>query len=182
MQDYCIQQYIITGKKDHLLEIGNGRYKLPLEEKKNILCSCIYGIDIDVHAVEVAKFSLLIKLIENETAPSVENVMPILPDLSGNVLFGNSLVSPAELNGMTIPTEEQIELAPFDWGTINGGCQFGVIIGNPPYVNTEDMHTLLPETEVKVYKKKYKTSHKQFDKYFIFIEQAVRKTCGRTYL
>ncbi len=182
LQSYCVQQYIAAGKQNHLLEIGNGRYKLPLEEKKCILCSCIYGIDIDIHAVEVAKFSLLIKLIENESASSVENVMPILPDLSNNILFGNSLVGPAELTGMTIPMEEQIELAPFDWNTINGGYQFNVIIGNPPYVNTEGMHTLLPKSEVGIYKKKYRTSHKQFDKYFIFIEQAIRKTAEGGYI
>lgn len=175
LQDYCIQQYIASGEQEHLLEIGNGCYKLTLEEKKRILCSCIYGIDIDIHAVEVAKFSLLIKLIENETDPSVADVLPILPNLSSNILFGNSLVSMEELSGMAVSAEELIELAPFDWNTINGGNQFSVIIGNPPYVNTEDMHTLLPETEVKVYKKKYKTSHKQFDKYFIFIEQASRE-------
>ena len=35
------------------------------------------GIDIDIHAVEVAKFSLLIKLIENETEPSVRDTTPI---------------------------------------------------------------------------------------------------------
>lgn len=63
----------------------------------------------------------------------------------------------------------------FDWAEINGGNCFDVIIGNPPYVNTEGMHTLLPNTEVEIYKKKYKTSHKQFDKYFIFIEQAINK-------
>lgn len=182
LQDYCIQQYITSGEQEHLLEIGNGCYKLTLEEKKRILCSCIYGIDIDIHAVEVAKFSLLIKLIENETDPSVADVLPILPNLSSNILFGNSLVSMEELSGMAVSAEELIELAPFDWNTINGGNQFSVIIGNPPYVNTEDMHTLLPETEVKVYKKKYKTSHKQFDKYFIFIEQAVRKTTEDGYI
>ena len=182
LQDYCIQQYIASGEQEHLLEIGNGCYKLTLEEKKRILCSCIYGIDIDIHAVEVAKFSLLIKLIENETDPSVADVLPILPNLSSNILFGNSLVSMEELSGMAVSAEELIELAPFDWNTINGGNQFSVIIGNPPYVNTEDMHTLLPETEVKVYKKKYKTSHKQFDKYFIFIEQAVRKTTEDGYI
>ena len=68
-----------------------------------------------------------------------------------------------------------MEISPFDWSAINNGCGFDVIIGNPPYVNTEGMHTLLPSVEVEVYKKKYKTSHKQFDKYFIFIEQAINK-------
>lgn len=182
LQDYCVQQYIASGEEGHLMEIGNGRYKLTLEEKKRILCSCIYGIDIDIHAVEVAKFSLLIKLIENETDPSVADVLPILPDLGSNILFGNSLVSMEELCGMTVSAEELIELAPFEWNTINGGQQFSVIIGNPPYVNTEGMHMLLPKTEVEIYKKKYKTSHKQFDKYFIFIEQAIRKTAEGGYI
>lgn len=75
-----------------------------------------------------------------------------------------------------------IELAPFDWNSINNGNLFSVIIGNPPYVNTEGMHALLPIPEVEIYKKKYKTSHKQFDKYFIFIEQAVRKTAENGYI
>ena len=182
LQNYCVQQYLATGEQNHLLEIGNGSYKLPLDEKKRILCSCIYGIDIDIHAVEVAKFSLLIKLIENETAPSVADETPILPDLSNNILFGNSLVSTDELHGIQTSAEDLIELAPFDWNSINGGNPFNVIIGNPPYVNTEGMHNLLPIPEVEVYKKKYKTSHKQFDKYFIFIEQAIRKTAEDGYI
>jgi len=182
LQNYCIQQYIAVGDQDHLLEIGNGSYKLPLDEKKRILCSCIFGIDIDIHAVEVAKFSLLIKLIENETAPSVADETPILPDLSSNILFGNSLISADELRGITVSADELIELAPFDWNSINNGNLFNVIIGNPPYVNTEGMHALLPSSEVEVYKKKYKTSYKQFDKYFIFIEQAIRKATEDGYI
>lgn len=175
LQNYCVQYYLSSREEAHLLEVGNGRYKLPLQEKKNILCSCIYGIDIDVHAVEVAKFSLLIKLIEDETAPSVSDVMPILPDLNSNIYFGNALISQAELGGMTVSPEKMLEVAPFEWASINGGEQFSVIIGNPPYVNTEGMHALLPDVEVTAYKKRYKTSHKQFDKYFIFVEQALRK-------
>lgn len=182
LQNYCVQQYLAAGEQNHLLEIGNGSYKLPLDEKKRILCSCIYGIDIDIHAVEVAKFSLLIKLIENETAPSVADETPILPDLSNNIFFGNSLVSTDELHGIRTSADELIELAPFDWNSINQGNPFNVIIGNPPYVNTEGMHALLPISEVEVYKKKYKTSHKQFDKYFIFIEQAIRKTAEDGYI
>ena len=182
LQNYCVQKYLANGEHEHLLEIGNGSYKLPLDEKKRILCSCIYGIDIDIHAVEVAKFSLLIKLIENETAPSVSDETPILPDLSNNILFGNSLVSSEELQGIRVSAGELIELAPFDWSFINNGNPFSAIIGNPPYVNTEGMHALLPIPEVEIYKKKYKTSHKQFDKYFIFVEQAIRKTAENGYI
>lgn len=175
LQDYCVQWYISNGQRNHLIETGIDLYKLPLQEKKDILCFCIYGIDIDIHAVEVAKFSLLIKLIEDETAPSVAEVVPILPDLSNNIQFGNSLVSQAELIGISGANHQVMEIVPFDWSAINNGCGFDVIIGNPPYVNTEGMHTLLPSAEVEIYKKKYKTSHKQFDKYFIFIEQAINK-------
>lgn len=175
LQNYCIQWYISHDQVEHLVEIGVDLYKLPLLEKKEILCSCIYGIDIDIHAVEVAKFSLLIKLIENETAPSVAQIVPILPDLSCNIHFCNSLVSYDELTGISGFDSQIIDISPFDWNEINDGKGFDAIIGNPPYVNTEGMHALLPSIEVEVYKKKYKTSYKQFDKYFIFIEQALNK-------
>lgn len=173
LQSYCVEWYL-KNDKSHLIEIDNGGYKLPLEEKKKILCSCIYGVDIDVHAVEVAKFSLLIKLIENETSPSVKTVIPILPDLSANILHGNSLVSQEELKGIKYTTEQLINIVPFDWNEMEVNC-FDAIVGNPPYVTTEDIHSLIPTPEFDVYKKKYKTAHKQFDKYFIFVERAMQK-------
>lgn len=174
IQNYCVQWYIKHGYTNKLVELSNGRFKLPLTMKKALLCSCIYGIDLDIHAVEVAKFSLLIKLIANEDSVTVSNVMPILPDLKQNLFCGNSLVTSDDVADKKLSIEEQFEIVPFDWVFINSGYKFDVILGNPPYVNTEDMHMLLTESEFGVYKAKYSSAYKQFDKYFLFIEEALK--------
>lgn len=172
LQSYCVEWYV-ENNPGHLIEIGNGLFKLPLEEKKQLLCSCIYGIDIDIHAVEVAKFSLLVKLIENETAPSVVESTPILPELSSNIFHGNALIGDSELDGRRLTPRERLEVVPFNWEEMRLDRPFDAIIGNPPYVSTEDIHALLSAVEFEVYKKKYISAYKQFDKYFIFIERAI---------
>lgn len=169
--DYCTEWYKLNDK-EHLLVVENGMEKLPLVDKKEILTNCIYGVDIDIHAVEVSKFSLLLKLIENETEPSVMSSKPILPELENNIKCGNSLVSDKDVEGLNITSEDLINIGPFDWQEINGGDKFDVIIGNPPYVKTEDIKKLHTNAEVKIYKK-YGSSHKQFDKYYLFIEKAL---------
>lgn len=170
--DYCVDWYMVNAP-DYLLQLSNGKKKLPLVDKKQILSNCIYGVDIDIHAVEVSKFSLLLKLIEDETEPSVKDMKPILPDLFENVKHGNSLVGPDDLSGMTYSTDELIEIVPFDWNTINGGNKFDAVLGNPPYVKTGDIHALAGTLEFNIYVQKYKSAYKQFDKYFLFVEKAM---------
>jgi len=174
LQNHCIEWYVIHDPKN-LIEIGNGFYKLSLEEKKKILCSCIYGIDIDVHAVEVAKFSLLVKLIENETSPSVVDSNPILPMLEDNIQHGNSLIDDSDLPKIGVSDSDYTAVVPFNWTSINDGNLFDALIGNPPYVSTEGLHALVPAIEFDVYKKNYTTAYKQFDKYFLFIERSMNK-------
>jgi hypothetical protein len=174
LQNRCVESYM-RNSPECLIEIGNGFFKLPLEEKKELLCSCIYGIDVDVHAVEVAKFSLLVKLIESETSPSVVDSNPILPMLDDNILHGNSLIEDSDLCGIEISDADYTSVVPFNWNAINSGETFDIIIGNPPYVSTEWLHALVPVVEFTAYKKGYLTAYKQFDKYFLFIEQSVKK-------
>lgn len=169
--NYCITWYK-QNNIEYLIHLGGDNYKLPLSSKKELLLSCIYGIDIDPHAVEVAKFSLLLKLLEDENQPTVEQENPILPDLIDNILMGNSLIDSSLIT--KYKAEKEIdEIVPFDWKDINNGEKFNLIIGNPPYVKTEDMKNLLSGKEVNIYKKRYKSSYKQFDKYFIFIERSL---------
>lgn len=175
LQDYCVNWYLTNQKTYHLESIPGGRYKLPLSEKRELLTHCIYGIDIDIHAVEVARFSLLIKLIEDENTPSVSTSRKILPDLTGNIFYGNALVDNSFIAHEGISGSESTDIVPFDWED-TGVSRFDAIIGNPPYVSTSDMHNLLPSTEVdQIYKKEYKSAYKQFDKYFLFIERAISK-------
>lgn len=178
---YCVE-WFQKNQPDHLIELSGGRKKLPLEDKKGILLSCIFGIDIDIHAIEVAKFSLLIKLIEDETVSSVEESNPILPNIDYNIVYGNALISDQEVSISSLERKELIEIAPLDWQTINNGNLFDAIVGNPPYVSTEGMHAQLFAKELAIYKNKYQTAYKQFDKYFLFVERALQKVKDAGYV
>ncbi|KAI4446943.1 Type IIS restriction enzyme Eco57I [Eubacterium plexicaudatum ASF492] len=171
--DYCVEWYL-QRKPEVLTEQSNGKKKLPFEEKKAILTNCIYGTDIDMHAVWVSRFSLLIKLMEDETPASVHDFVPALPDLNKNIRNGNALITRADLDDALCSAELLCKVIPFAWDFEKEKEGFTVIVGNPPYVKTEDMHTLESDTEFAVYKKKYETAYKQFDKYFLFLERALQ--------
>ncbi|MDR2407858.1 MAG: Eco57I restriction-modification methylase domain-containing protein, partial [Bacteroidales bacterium] len=113
---------------------------------------------------EAAKFGLLLKLLEDETFSSLDNYKPVLPHLKNNIFFCNSLISPDQVND-----DNRQTINPFDFSPYS----FDVIVGNPPYMKSEDMKNITP-LELPLYKNYYKTAYKQFDKYFIFIEKALK--------
>jgi hypothetical protein len=88
-------------------------------EKKRILLNNIYGVDIDVNAVEVTKLSLLLKCMEGETETSIELQQKlwhdrILPTLDNNIKCGNSLVSMSFYDSL-IDFGVAKKIKPFDW-------------------------------------------------------------------
>lgn len=162
--DHLVDYYLVTSKMN-LIQTGINTYKLTFDIKRKILINCIYGTDKDFNAVEAAKFGLLLKLLEEETEATLRgSKSPFLPSLSNNIHYGNSLIGPNDVSNAT----NAALINPFDYS----GYSFDVIVGNPPYMKSEDMKNITP-LELPIYKHKYKSAYKQFDKYFLFIEQGI---------
>lgn len=162
LQDTLID-YLQKNAKQELIQTSINTYKLPFETKRSLLTRCIYGVDKDFNAVESCKFGLLLKLLEGEDVDSLSRFHPILPSLDENIFYGNSLLSSAD-----VPEKEKESINPFDFAE----RRFDYIIGNPPYMKTEDIKNLTP-VEHKIYPKHFKSAYKQYDKYFLFIERAL---------
>lgn len=150
--------YYLEYDRSILIQTSVNSYKLPLELKREVLQNCIFGVDKDYNAVEACKFGLLLKLLEGEDSSTIST--PALPDLEENICFGNSLIGSVEGN------EELIN--PYDFED----KKFDVIVGNPPYMTTEDMKRFTP-LELTLYKEEFVSAYKQFDKYFLFIERCL---------
>jgi type I restriction-modification system DNA methylase subunit len=156
--------YYLKNDKTKLIQTNINTYKLPFEIKRQLLLNCIYGVDKDYNAVEAAKFGLLLKLLEGEDVNSTNKTKPVLPDLSQNIFFGNSLLNPKQVTNK----KDQVIINPFDFSKL----RFDVIVGNPPYMKSEDMKNITP-LELPLYKTNYDSAYKQFDKYFLFLEQGI---------
>jgi hypothetical protein len=100
--NYHRDWYVANDPQKHTKQIYQGRagdWFLTITEKKRILLNNIFGVDIDLQAVEVTKLSLLLKVLEGENSQTLENQYRLfheraLPDLANNIKCGNSLIGP----------------------------------------------------------------------------------------
>jgi len=108
---------------DRIYQGAGGQWRLTIQEKKRILLNNIYGVDIDPQAVEVTKLSLLLKVLEGESAETIGSNLRLfheraLPDLSDNIKCGNSLIGPDFYEGQQLSMfdeEERLRINAFDW-------------------------------------------------------------------
>ena len=149
---------------------------LTLDTKRKIMRECLYGIDIDPTAIEVAKMSLALKMVD-DIVPEMYSESGvfgerILKDIHKNIVCGNALVD----GDIECSIEEITEIKPL---TIKkkfcevfeiGG--FSHIIGNPPYVETKffkasslAMHGYLKE--------KYRSFEGKVDLSVLFLERCL---------
>jgi len=110
-----------------------------------VLENCIYGVDKDKQAVEVARLNLLLRgLHSREKLPMLENIA-----------HGNSL------------HQETFEDS-FSQVMKEGG--FDVIVGNPPYVRIQT----LDKTEVEFFNQNFESATGNYDIYVLFVERAMQ--------
>jgi len=167
---------------------------LTIKAKGEILKNSVFGVDIDEQAVEVTRFSLCMKTVEDyddkdELYHEVDLFnSTILPDLSDNIKHGNSLISEDYFNQGSLSREDELSerktIKPFEWDKqfaqifVQGG--FDAVVGNPPYFCIDDtwgkkdpklayLKIIYPE----VYNDKT-------DILFYFIEKAIRITKDKT--
>ncbi|HRE77124.1 MAG TPA: N-6 DNA methylase [Flavobacterium sp.] len=148
--DYHLNYYnlnINEAKKDGCkYDNESGKWILTINQKQDILLNNIYGVDIDLQATEVTQLSLFLKMLEDETTSTANDMQvlfstKILPDLTTNIKCGNSLIGFEIMDYvMDFGTEERRKYNPFDYKTafprvFNSKSEgFTVIVGNPPYV------------------------------------------------
>lgn len=191
LADHYLAWYRDNNRAAHvgrtIYEAGAGLWRLTFEEKRRILLAHIRGVDIDANAVEVARFSLLLKLIENESEAALRDYVDrtgnaALPELETTIRAGNSLVSQAEWAAAHGPLPARLleKVNPLSWPDefpvehARGG--FDVIVGNPPYIRIQNMQAYSPE-EAYFYQSPaspYTTARQDnFDKYALFIERSL---------
>ncbi len=174
--DFCLNWYIEhkpeSFKKAVYKDPRNGQWRLRIEEKKRILTTHIFGVDIDLQAVEVSKLSLLLKVLEGETDQSISlSQLPFgdraLPNLANNIKRGNSLIA----SDFSMIPDDLVNVRAFDWNVAfedamkAGG--FDVIIGNPPYVRIQGF----PHSQLEYLTTHYQAVTGNCDLYVSFIER-----------
>ena len=183
--DWYRDQYLVEGTEKHaagkdarLYQAVKGDWRLSISERRRILLAHIFGVDIDQQAVEVTKLSLLLKVLEGESADAIASQMDLfkiraLPDLASNIRCGNSLISSDFYIQfeMGLFTEEQmIRINTFDWeefAFFSEAGGFDAVVGNPPYGATINVE------EKAYFKKWYKYQSYQLDSYLLFIDRAI---------
>lgn len=164
IESYLIDYYSIDKKMEPSPLI------VPFEDKVTIISKVLYGLDINLLAVQLTKFSLILRVLRGESRQKYETY-PILPNLKENILHCNTLVEERDINILKISSKDIKDIVP---SKTNFSEDLDVIIGNPPYLKSEDIKRSTTEEEINVYKEKYETAFRQYDKYFLFIEKAIK--------
>ena len=152
---------------DHMSSHGS---ELTREERHSLLTQCIFGVDRDPRAAEIARLNLWLIGLNSPIS---------LPDLSRNIVVGNSLLDPniqkdATMLQLYFGSDWQ-KRKPIVWSETfpkqMGAGGFDIIVGNPPYVRIQNMEDI---NEKRFYAKFFGATKGGFDLSVAFVEMALK--------
>ena len=120
----------------------------------SILENNLYGVDINDDSIEITKLSLWLHTATRNRK---------LTTLNDKIKCGNSLIDDPDVAGEKAFNWEKEFPEVFE----NGG--FDVVIGNPPYIPTEQ----IPDKDKSFYEKNYKSAFGRINIYPIFYEKGI---------
>ena len=126
--------------------------------EKSILENNLFGVDLNEESVEIAKLSLWLRTAQTNRK---------LNDLNHNIKQGNSLIDDVSVAGENAFHWE----SEFPKVFAKGG--FDVVIGNPPYVNANDIKKHSTISEYTFLKANYITAKGTVDLYIYFFEKGL---------
>ena len=132
-----------------------------------VLENNLYGVDLNEESVEITKLSLWLRTAHRKRK---------LSNLNSNIRCGNSLIDDLEIAGNKAFKWEK----EFAEVMENGG--FDVVIGNPPYVNANDLKKTISIDEYSYLKSNYITAKGTVDLYIYFFEKSLNLLKNEGYL
>jgi len=173
------QKYFVATNNDVIVNVLG---------KKAIMDNCIFGIDIDPEAVEVAKMSLSLKIIDTSEYLESYNEIglfgnKILNGVGSNIRCGNSLVESDILEkfpALEHNEDEFLNTNIFDWESEQGFSKifeekggFDYIVGNPPYVEVKHYNIDLPYMHLYIKTRFPSSKNGKVDLAIPFIERGI---------
>jgi type I restriction-modification system DNA methylase subunit len=146
-------------------KVSKSENDIDAADRISILTSNIFGVDLDIQAIEIARLNLLLRsLAKRET----------LPSLTDNICQGNSLISGTDEELKGYFGDNWQEKKTFNWEEEfpdimkNGG--FDIVIGNPPWVESKRMNN----PEKTYYEAAFQSMHGQYDIFNGFVERGLQ--------
>ena len=140
---------------NQLAKLRGGQTEL-IRWEKHLLSTNLFGVDINEESVEITKLSLWLKTA-NPSEP--------LTHLDENIRLGNSLIDETTIAGSVA----------FDWwqefSTVMDSGGFDVVIGNPPYIDSEEMVRSGLEQSRDFISNTYEFAKGNWDVYIAFFER-----------
>lgn len=161
---------------------------LTIEGKRQLISNCIYGVDIDPEAVEVARMSLSLKVVDSsEYYENYQEIgiygSQILNNVGNNIKCGNTLVSTdisTKYPQILLDQSQLFRTNAFDFASTGGFPEifnakggFDYIIGNPPYVEVKNYNVEYPIMHQYLKNEYQTTKNGKIDLAVAFMERAV---------